>query len=372
MTKEGALICLCNIFSFVLVIPLDYAKAGDFVGNGGDVVLCSAPQGAAIDDSPDSGLYALDYLLVSRPDDLYQPKSLEDALDHVEEALAGAPVLLKSFRSYRNLIGNSSLTKGIRIWEINNRRPRELDDEDLTRELPENCRAKKNTDAVKQDGLHLGIYQAIIRRTEGRYIYYEAYKPILDKLEDPNADPLQASMLYVHEWLWDYAKNAYQLRKLNMLLHQQNFLMPGDLEKIFLGFGIGQDGGQKPRENTAEKLGKPNVRTHVRYHCDIIDNLRIQLMDSTGKMIADKNILMGNEAKCKEHVELFGGNKLQPIDRQKSVAVCDTINDLTIFTIAPSGKIVKVQDELMKNWDQCWMAALDLNKVFSSRTQLNK
>jgi len=232
------------------LLPTAVAPAGDMVGNGGKIVICDEPQPTQLGEQPEAGIYSLDYVQMRDAVAFHQPASLNDSFDRIEELIVKIPDMHKSFKEYRRLIRNDSAFNGNRVWKLSSLKLVEVKDAMTLRELPGNC-------VHQQIGDEYGAFQIIIRRKAGDIVFYEAFKPLLDKID---RDPLQASLLYVHEWLWDYATDAYQSRQANVLLHSTEAAeRRDDLQGLFRRIGITSKQTAEAQPSTAVVGGSVTV-----------------------------------------------------------------------------------------------------------------
>jgi hypothetical protein len=197
--------------------------AGNVI-HGGDSVYCDATGGANSKFQVD-GFYVLDYV-VNFPeslDELEPVGSLKDSLDRIEALLRkNAPDSLSSFQDFRRSLTLSNPTPDdIRRWYPSQNPLRYIHDQ-FVNHLPSNCRYASQQSG---DNLLSGVFlQTVIRSVSPPYIIYQ-YDPAIvdDYLARPNA--LQASVLFIHEWLWDYYdKSSYgapRIRHANAFLHSK-------------------------------------------------------------------------------------------------------------------------------------------------------
>lgn len=209
----GRLLIIFGFGMLFLFIPF-LALAGGYVGNGGDAVLCRADN-----SNPFSGYYSLDYLAQYQgADELIKVSSLEDSLVRIEDQLKkNIPELYESFKLFHNNLFNVADASQIHLWERAPFGLLDLKDEKLATLIPDNC----------LDGGRLSVVQAAIRVSpliSGRPLGYYLYKyvpEVVEKLQQTN--PIQASFLIVHEWLWQHSDSVDRNRRVNYWLHSKVF-----------------------------------------------------------------------------------------------------------------------------------------------------
>lgn len=174
---------------------------GDGVGNGGDVVWCSASEHMS------AGLYSLDFVATLESSDynrlLVPVKSWEESYRRIWRVMATtiSPQLAQDFLNFaRGVMSNASSS---RMWIKFKFRLYDIKDENLLFDMPENCRQKH--------------YQAVIRKKMGGTIIYYYSPSILKRLKKES--PLQFSFLMVHEFLWDRMTDSEAIRETNRILH---------------------------------------------------------------------------------------------------------------------------------------------------------
>lgn len=212
---------------------------GTDVGNGGDLIQCH-PAPPRFFSAFADGWYILDYAELDQTKSVFSKLdlSLEEYLSMVRRTLMrAAPELLNSFDDYLKSVpfspsfspSTQDSSNVERMWVSQNKNE-EINDEDPTY-IPRNCRL--------DGGKAIKFHQVVVRKESFssaeqklKVIYY--YDPTLvDKLKSKN---LQASMLIVHEWLWDYFDDdqSKRLRIANRLLHNQSAVSIQLLRKALL------------------------------------------------------------------------------------------------------------------------------------------
>ena len=202
-------IILLVIF-FILV-----SKAGQEVGNGGDVVECRQSQQNTL-----RGLYSIDYLLTfqdsNQNNDIIKVKSLSESFFRIRKNIAKMlPEFLSSFDEFIQHIGNKNFYHKY-IWEEASFGLVDIKDEQIVTLLPENCKTGKTNQLI----------QAIIRLNSLNNgsinkVYYKYVPSIINRITVEN--PTQLSFLYIHEWLWEISHNVENNRRLNRFFHSIAF-----------------------------------------------------------------------------------------------------------------------------------------------------
>ncbi|HEY8269762.1 MAG TPA: hypothetical protein VIG33_02660, partial [Pseudobdellovibrionaceae bacterium] len=125
-----------------------------------------------------------------------------------------APTLAPYFKDFRDLVFNTDYSK-TKVWESTPFGLVELDDQNITSLIPENCKKEGKTQLI----------QAVIREFQSfsgadiGHIIYKFDPKIVDSLDKKS--PLQLSFLMVHEWLWDLSQNVDRNRRINRFLHSR-------------------------------------------------------------------------------------------------------------------------------------------------------
>lgn len=192
---------------------------GGEVGNGGDVINCPAKSSGA------RQLYALDYLLAPPA----APVAKLDILNQVFETIrVRHPSLSSNLYTYIAELKNEKLT-GTNVWSPVHFGLTDIDDEMVVQKLPPTC--GQGTGSRKQ------WQQAVVQTAVGAKRYYKYDSELLSELE---SQPLQYSMLLMHEWLWQFADNALQVRLANQFLHEQSTASMSAFEftKFFIDIGL--------------------------------------------------------------------------------------------------------------------------------------
>lgn len=190
------------------------AAIGGDVGNGGDAVYCQSSN-----NNPFSGYYSLDYLVqYQNSDDLVAANSLESSLVRIENLFKkNIPELYESFLLFHKNILNTTDTTQVHLWEKAPFGLVDLKDEKLVNLIPANCLNNGN----------ISIVQAAIRvnsNLSGRPLGFYLYKYVPEVLQNLKmTNPVQASFLIVHEWLWQHSSSVDRNRRVNYWLHSKIF-----------------------------------------------------------------------------------------------------------------------------------------------------
>lgn len=187
------------------------------VGEGGDVIHC-------LDDGSGSefvGWYFLDY--VATWDSVQGRDAFHDVADPVERIISllmdRVPALGMSLREFvdearRQLAQGSDPTRRF-IWMRTSNGILALTDEQLSflpESFPENC-FEPGTAGGRQA---LNLHQVVIHQNRGDASIFKYDPTYANRIIN---DPIQASMLFVHEWLWRFSPNATVTRDVNRYLH---------------------------------------------------------------------------------------------------------------------------------------------------------
>lgn len=233
------------------------AKAGGVkVGNSGFTVMCSYSPNNAY-----SGYYSLDYLLTEPSPHLLQTEksltlktvhNLEQSLERIQKILKrSTPSLIESFDEFKNSIFNSTNMDKLHIWEATPFNLINLDDQNFTVILPENCRAngfKGIPTIIKQDQKYSGTTNHII------------YKYIPELIENLNQNnPIQLSFLLIHEWLWEISTNVERNRRINRFLHLERIetMSSDDIIKELISYGLDLPSLPNPIFDQQQCSGEP-------------------------------------------------------------------------------------------------------------------
>jgi len=227
MKAFSALIILISCIFMTL------AHAGFVVGNGGDALLCKKSL-----DNPLDGTYALDYILTltdkAEAEGLSPVSSWKDSSERLQRVLTEkVPTLAPYFKEFTETVFNRDYSK-TKVWEPTPFGLRDLEDENITSLIPQNCKTEGKTQLI----------QAVIREfqnysgTQRGHIIYK-YDPEVVKSLDQKS-PLQLSFLMVHEWLWDLSQNVNRNRRINRFLHSQEIetMSSEDVIKSLQGMGL--------------------------------------------------------------------------------------------------------------------------------------
>lgn len=221
-----------SLLTFTFGITNGIIQAGPIiVGNGGDSVHCTESQ-----DNILHGYYALDYLLTfqnqNQNADIKPVNDWESSRDRILKILENKhPDLALSFKNYLNSYGNFTDWTRARIWQEASYGLVDIKDERIVRRLPKNCLVPGS------DG-NINLIQTVVRVPKPDSIVYEVDLNILNDLLMNN--PLQASFILVHEWLWDLTSDVQVIRDLNRYLHSDDALAstPEQFKKAILHIGV--------------------------------------------------------------------------------------------------------------------------------------
>ena len=168
-------------------------SAGDFgSGNGGDTVTC---ENSEVYD----GTYFLDYLdaIMRYPDAEYY-ESFERVLTALKEKVPTLGVELEAIKKAYD----DEMRDGKYVWS--DLSPTELADENLSYKLPEGCEMKPT--------------QLVLRNSPNEYrSYYHAERERVDNLGS------QQSWMFLHEVLWSFYDDAFDVRAVNELIHNKRY-----------------------------------------------------------------------------------------------------------------------------------------------------
>jgi hypothetical protein len=202
--KQKFYLIICILFFKTI------AHAGFDVGNGGDILHCPML----------NNYFTLDYALTRAGKNKFTARgitSLSDSFQKISNLIdKKLPTLSLSFKEFVSQLENHSDYSKKYIWIASN---------DLIDIADEHY-----VDIASACGPNLSgsvdVIQAVIRKKNDaesgspKTIIFN-YDPQALKLIDNS--PLQKSYLYVHEWLWNIAKDSNQIRQINSLLHSDQF-----------------------------------------------------------------------------------------------------------------------------------------------------
>ena len=186
------------------------------VGNGGDIVHCRDE-----DDMEFKGYYFLDYLVTFSANKTYHSSSdpLTEIVNYVEERDLALGANLRDFvtQARIQIYGSPDRTNRFQ-WQRNDNGVATLTDEDL-RFLPE--RFPSNCFSPGSDK-KLELLQIVFHseRADGIHLYrFDGMH-----LERIKQDARQFSFMIIHEWLWQFAREAYVVRDANLFLQTTELL----------------------------------------------------------------------------------------------------------------------------------------------------
>lgn len=210
------------IFLLAILAASPLVSAGVLIGNGGDSLYCIKVEGSA--KFPQDGFYVLDYV-VRFPEDgagIVPVAGLNASLDRIENLIrAKAPEALSSFLSFRATVSPVPfLQTSDRKWTPVDKGLENIRDE-YAKRFPRNC-------SFKHPGKNevYGVYQQTVvrKRSDSRKVVYKYDRQIMNDYLS-RADAMQASIILVHEWLWDYyegaTRGAAKIRGANLFLHSK-------------------------------------------------------------------------------------------------------------------------------------------------------
>jgi hypothetical protein len=207
---------LAGFAGTVLTITSNPSFAGSEVRGGGDGIYCHSDEINHL-----NGLYSLDYVLglpmVTADNKFADIASLEQSFARIQKNLnAVFPELAAEFAAYVRLTKNRTQVSERRIW-LGQESLVEIADEDFIGEVPRNCWKEHSEEPAK--------VQMVVRSQDLSTGFIRYYFDIKHLAALTNQGALQLSMLYVHEWLWDFFKPASinQSRLLNFILHTEQF-----------------------------------------------------------------------------------------------------------------------------------------------------
>lgn len=197
------------------------AFAGGRDGGGGDTVICQPSK-----QNDFNGIYALDYVVtfnkLNRNSDIVEVKSWEESIERIKGFLGKyAPSRLANFENFIKYENNSTDYSAPMVWMPGPSTLIDIQDEKLTRLIPDNCKSSKG---------EKGIFQTVIRSVSNRkQIQYEVDADLILELKK---SPLQYSFLMVHEWLRNFNEDSAVIRNINRYLHS-NVWKNQPIQKVY-------------------------------------------------------------------------------------------------------------------------------------------
>lgn len=214
-----------NLFFALLLMLTTNTFAGGIVGNGGDTLYCRSSQ-----LTPESGYYNLDYMFAvlegTKPEDFVTVSRWKESALHIKAILARADQKLAS--DFEKFYTGSLpvLNQGPQFigysWLPAKETLKPVKDEGALFRVPEECKLKFPGDVGLQPVMpdEFFVVQTVIRSELMKepilvrtYNYSEAVFVNLTQ------NPLQLSMMFVHEWGWNLTSDVETVRKLNQFLH---------------------------------------------------------------------------------------------------------------------------------------------------------
>lgn len=211
---------LLSLFAILSSFVSSVASAQVEVRNGGDVIFCK--DDGAIEFN---GWYFLDY--VATWDAVAGREALHDAADPVEsiiqiltDRIPGLGMNLREFvdEARRQLASGSDPTSRF-IWMRTSNGIVALHDEQLSSlpgSFPENC-----FEIQPGQPKMLNLHQVVLHSNRGEASIFKYDSNFAAHISN---QPLQMSMLLVHEWLWRFSPNATVTRDVNRYLHTRSIM----------------------------------------------------------------------------------------------------------------------------------------------------
>lgn len=203
-----------------------YAVGGT-VGNGGFVITCATT----------TNYLSLDYVLAKEffaaDTKIQTATNLEESLYRIADIIdQKMPSLSKSFLEFINNLNNESDDSKPYFWNSNYFGLSYETDDQAISQIPFSC------EGIRRSGgwLKQVVIREMIEKGNGqKQIVFEFDQNLLHSLP-----PLQASFIYVHEWLWNLSTDVQQNRKINYFLHsdQPARLTAEQVQKQMKTFGV--------------------------------------------------------------------------------------------------------------------------------------
>jgi hypothetical protein len=194
--------------------------SGDIVKTGGDSLVCN-PVSVSL-KYPAFQMYVLDYVLAfpDDPAELAQVPDLKASFDRIENLLAkNSPDKVQSFRDFRASIGTDGpASTPSRNWNPSDNPLPEVPD-GYPNLVPSFCSAPPE--------FFRSYWQTVIRMRDPDKPGIVTYQYDSQLMKNYFHSPLQrqASILLVHEWLWDFYEGqpmaAVLIRTANAYLHSK-------------------------------------------------------------------------------------------------------------------------------------------------------
>lgn len=239
------------VISFLLFTSISFAKPlGQDVGNGGDIIICTEST-----DNELKGNYSLDYVLTYQGLELEEVATWQESVERIANLIKQkVPELYFSFKDFQDDIYNQSYSRP-HVWEAAPFGLTQVNDEKIAVNLPDNCLVNGK----------FNLIQAVIRMNPD-YTGAEAqiFKYMPKAVDSINEErPVQASFLFVHEWLWELSKNVDRNRRINRYLHSRAFSghTPQQVVRELKGMGLPVTGDQYAIDSiqTAVKNASPGT-----------------------------------------------------------------------------------------------------------------
>lgn len=215
---------LKKLLALLMVITPAYVLAGGIVANGGDTLYCQESQ-----LTPRKGYYTLDYMFAlaqsSKIEDFVKVTRWSESASRIKFILSKADLKLsKDFEKFYQgslAVLDGSFKKINYSWIPSKKRIQQVRDEGKLLKIPDACKINLINEIDIQFPDEFSIIQTVIRTEfqvpplQSIRLYKYSEEVFLNLLNDP----LQLSMIFVHEWSWDHTKNVDHVRKLNQFLH---------------------------------------------------------------------------------------------------------------------------------------------------------
>lgn len=183
--------------------------------HGGDVVVCQADPTL----NTFAGNYTLDFLAgfdaFENTYPYFEAKTIEESFARIRKIFtANMPNWVDRFDEFVESYGKNDILSS-RSWEPAHWGLVDVQDENLMRMLPTNCRGQQ------QANTRASITQAVLRQqtTTSERIIYQYDVAVLKNLSTDR--PMQFSFLMIHEFLRDFTHDPEQIRTINWMLHSQ-------------------------------------------------------------------------------------------------------------------------------------------------------
>lgn len=185
------LVKVLKVILLVTVLPqISFAKDHG-AGNGGDYIQCSKSSELK------EGKYFLDYLAAMMdPSPSWYLESTEEVIELLQNKIPELGNKLEEIsRSYEDQLRDSRY-----VWK--NMSPKDIADEDLSFDPPKGCEYTPT--------------QLVLKRTfNDTRFYLFADRAKIEQIKK------QKSWIFLHEVLWEYYDNAFEIRVVNEMIHDR-------------------------------------------------------------------------------------------------------------------------------------------------------